>query len=487
MKGNAGRFSYLFIMCAAWLCTAGPVAADTVSVQPSLCVLPVKTVGVADNEALLIGAELTRKLSQNERLVVADKNKTAQALKDAKLDAGGECASAECVCSAGEKCQSSFALSSSIGKVGTLFTYSVALYNVKDKKRVLLRDYQFKGQIEDFYTEVPRRIADDILALIVPLSKPAEAPLVVSRPPVHETPVVIDTTGQPVQDRPVEKQNEAEKPFYNGIAAGPSIGIAARAVLGKVKSDQSQWGASLWYAHPTSRNSQVRIKFGMPLSGNDSVNKSVNLKYPDLYLSLEHEWGFKYFGVGVGLAVMQMQAFTMMEPYSQFWDAVLGRYVTDYNPVHFSEQYCVNWVVTIRAGKPNMGFRGKISWPTPVNQDMSWIENAFFEYSAFGVFGSEQIKGGIGIMGMQKYRSSVEIQGAYSESHYTLNNSFAMIPCGKFGMLIGNHSVLCAALDLAGILFPRWDTQSSWAPLFQLSYTFSFAPLKGADVLDGTF
>ena len=486
MKGIAGRFSYASIICAACFRLAGPVAADTVSVQPSLCVLPVKATGVSENEAMLISADLTRKLSRNERLVVADKNKTAAALKDAKLDAGGECASLECVCSAGEKCQGTFVLSSSIGKVGTLFTYSVTLYNVKEKKRILLRDYQFKGAIEDFYTEVPPRIADDVLELLFHGTRAPEGPLAIAKPPAGETPAILDTA-QAAQERASECQKTAEQPCNNGIAAGSVIGIDARAIAGKINSDQSQWGASLWYVHPTTPGSQVRIKIGMPLSGNDSVDNSTDLKYPDLCLSIEHEWGFKYFGVGVGLALMQMKAFTMMVPYSQFWDPVLQKEITDYSPVHFSEQYCVNWVVTIRGGKPNAGFKGKISWPTPANQDMSWAQNAFFEYSAFGVFGNDQLKGGVGIMGMQKYRSSVETIDAYSSDHYTLNNSYAMIPCGRFAMLVGKHSVLCASLDLAGLLFPRTDSETWWSPQLQLSYTFSFAPFKGADVLDGTF
>ena len=488
MSFYTSRFSYLLIICAACFCMVRPAtAADTSSAQASLCVLPVKAIGVSENEAMLISGELARKLSQNERLAIVDKNKTAQALKDTRPDASGECAGAECVCSVGEKCQSSFAMSSSIGKVGTLFTYSVALYSVKQKKRILLRDYQYKGSIEDFYSEVPRRIADDILALLFPSSKATETPPVVTAAPASETPVVLDTTTQQPEERSSEKQKAAEQTSNNGIVAGPTIGIMARIALGTIKTDQSQWGASLWYVHPTSPHSQARIKLGFPLSGNDSVNRSINLKYPDQYVSFEHEWGFRYFGVGAGIAMMHMNAFIKMVPYSQFWDPTLLKYITDYSPVHFSEQYCANWIVTLRVGKPNAGFKGRISWPTPFNQDMTWVENSFLEYSALGVFGNNVFKGGIGVAGMQKYRSSVETENTYSDTRYTLNNSYCMAPCGKCAMLIGKQSVLCASVDLTGLLFPRTGSGSWWAPSIQLDYTISFAPLKGPEVLDGSF
>lgn len=489
MNFYPSRFSYLIIICAACFCMVRPAAAaDSASAQTSLCVLPVNAIGVSENDAMLISGELARKLSQNERLTIADKTKAAQALKETKPDASSECAGAECICSVGEKCRSSFAMSSSIGKVGTLFTYSIALYSVKEKKRILLRDYQYKGSIEDFYSDVPHRIADDILALLFPSPKAAETAPVVIRAPARETPIVLDTTAH-LPEEPGSEQQKAEEQASNcGIAAGPTISIMARVALGTIKSDQSQWGASMWYVHPTSPHSQARIKLGFPLSGNDSVNKSINLKYPDLYVSLEHEWGFRYFGIGMGLAVMQMRAFTLLVPYSQFWDpGPPGRWITDYSPVHFNEQYCINWVLTVRGGKPNAGFMGKISWPTPVNQDMTWVENSFLEYSAFGIFGSEKFKGGIGVAGMQKYRSSVEIENPYSTTHYTLNNSYCMAPCGKCAMLIGKYSVLCASVDLTGLLFPRTSSGTWWAPSIQLDYTISFAPLKGPEVLDGTF
>jgi hypothetical protein len=247
MPVSTNRLSYLVIMCVTCFCMVRPLsAADTASAQPAMCVLPVKAIGVSENEATLISGELAKKLSQNERIAVVDKNKTAQVLKDLKLDAGGECASVECVCSAGEKCQSSFALSTAIGKVGTLFTYSVALYNVKEKKRILLRDYQYKGSIEDFYSEVPRRIADDIIALIFPSLKTAQTPVAVAVAPSGETPVLIDTAGQQPVERGGEQQRPAEPAPDLGIAAGPTIGIMGRVALGTIKTDQSQWAAGLW-------------------------------------------------------------------------------------------------------------------------------------------------------------------------------------------------------------------------------------------------
>jgi hypothetical protein len=476
-------------MLVGGLSFAQPGVSPAAQTSPmSICILPVHATGVTDDDATLIADAVRTKCAANARFDVADKGKALLALKEAKPDASGECMSADCAVPAGEKAQTAFAAAATLGKIGSLFTFTVALYNVKEKRRILYRDYQYRGSIEDFYTDVPRRVAIDIGEAVFPETRAQEpsrpavaAPTPAVQQTATETVPILDNGEEPA--RPLEKV--VEEPANTGMATAPAIGVTGRVAMGVLGQDQSRWGALLWYVHPTTPHSQARIKVGMPLAGNDSIYSS---RIPDFYLSLEHEWGFRYFGVGAGLAVMQMKAAEKGYYSSQFWDPYQNMYVYDNVMVHFPERYCFNWVLDIRAGKPNMGFRGRISWPIPFNESVDDpTQNAFFEYSALGEFGNSLFKAGVGIAGMQRNRTTSATNQSGETSQYTINDSYLMAPCGKIAFLIANHSVVCLGLDFMGILVPRSSETGSWAPNLQLSYTFSFGKMLSPEVLDGTF
>jgi hypothetical protein len=484
MRCNASR---LFLMTVIAACSLFPAQGFTADApQATIAVFPIKSTGISENDAALIADALRMKLSLKERFDVIDKSRTAQALKDANVDTGGDCIGLDCAVSAGEKAQTDYVVSASLGKIGFLFTFNVSLFNVHEKTRLLLREYEYRGSIEDFYTDVPRRVADDIFGMVFQEAQPREIAKPVSEPAVIEETAEPVVAEPPIDSEAVKREDSATN---IAIVSGPTIGLAGRAAIGKLDSDQSRWGAEIFYLHPTSNKSHIRVKFAAPLSGSDTLYRDSQRKIPDLYLSVEHEWGTKYFGIGAGLAVMYMQAMTKNLYSRQIWDSYQGRYVTDYvETAHFSEHYCYNWVLNLRGGKPTGGFRGRLSWPMPVNQSGTWPENAFLEYSALGVFGNNLCKGGIGISGMYKNRSTSEISGAIGGSSYTSSTDFYVIaPAGKLAFRLGNHNVVCATVDLIGLLIPRPDNQTWWAPNVQLNYTFSFKPLKGPDVLDGMF
>jgi hypothetical protein len=291
----------------------------------------------------------------------------------------------------------------------------------------------------------------------------------------------------------VRSPNPADE--NRGIVQGPTIGLSGRIAIGSVSATQSRWGSSLFFLYPTTKRSQFRVKFGAPLTGSDTMFRDYDRVFPDLYGSFEHEWGFARFGVGFGIALTRMQAFTKKYylPYTYYDRNGMMIGPGDVS-IHFKENYSFNWVAMLRGGRPNAGFLGRISWPMPINPGSQNLENSFFEYSALGVFGSGTIKGGIGLQGMMKNRTSNEEYSTdsyfYSWTNYnrfSVDDSYILAPCGKFAVLLGKQNVLCASIDLGSILFPRPDNESWWAPNIQIDYTFSFKPLTGADVLDGTF
>jgi hypothetical protein len=293
-----------------------------------------------------------------------------------------------------------------------------------------------------------------------------ENPIVISENPIR----IPDTALTPVRDN-----------AYNGIAEGPVLGLSGRTAIGSLSAFQSRWGAAVSYVQPTGPGSQLKCKAALPLSGSqDATQNMVNL-FPDIYSSVEYEWGMKYLGVGCGLALMYMQPFAKYFPDP-----------TAPMPVHFDQAWATNWVVTLRAGKPNTGFRGKLSWPIPIFSNGRMPGNYLWEYSALGVLGNDFMKGGIGIQGMIKGRESREVvYNGYTSSttnHYTTQDMYFMAPCGKMAVRIGKQSVICLSTDVGALLFPRpQGLENMGAPYVQLDYTFSFKPLKGAEVFDGTF
>jgi hypothetical protein len=457
----------------------------------SICILPLKATGVSEGDALLIADALRTRCAAMHRLDVLDKSRALAAMKEAKQEPGTECMNAECVIPLGEKAQAAIVASASLGKIGTLFSFTLALYNVKEKRRLLYREYQYRGAIEDFYTDVPRRIAEDIIAAVFPSSEPPKSAAAVPKP-VQETETepgpVIETAPENPPVREAEPVKRPEEPANFGMVTAPTIGIMGRLAVDALGADQSRWGAMAYYVHPTGLHSQARVKVGMPLAGNDTIFTGPWKGIPDVYVSLEHEWGLKYFGAGIGIAVMQMKAAEKSYPFNQSWNPLLNAYVYDSMQVNFKTLYCFNWVFNIRGGKPNAGFRGRISWPIPINQDANDpTQNAFFEYSALGVFGNNFFKGGIGICGMQRNRQSDEVMQAGSSDHYSISESYIMAPTGKLAVLIAKHNVVWLGIDFMGILIPRTSDMASWAPNMQLGYTFSFGKLLDPEVLDGTF
>jgi hypothetical protein len=478
----------ILAVCAGLGSFAG--AADS-SPGLSVCVLPLQPANMAAGDAAMITDALRMKLSARDGLTVLDKEKSLQAWVGVRHGSDSGCTGTDCIVSAGERAGVRNAVGGTIGRIGTLFTFSVAVFDVGTKKRTFLREYEYNGTIEEFYSDVPRRVADDIASVV----SGAPAPSTPTGPIVREPGVTEATGTEEIHETVPAARVPDPADVYRGIVLGPTIGVSGRVAIGSLSTTQSRWGAGLFFLYPTGKLSQLRLKLGAPLTGSDTILDGNSSKFPDLYTSVEHEWGMSHFGVGFGVALTRMQAFTKTYYLASTLYDRNGMMIGpgDFT-AHFKENYSFNWIATLRGGRPNAGFLGRISWPMPINPGSQNLINSFFEYSALGVFGSSTFKGGIGLQGMIKNRTSVEeysSDGYYyswtNYGHFTLDDSYMLAPCGKFAFLIGNRSVICASIDLGSILFPKPDNESWWAPNIQVDYTFSFKKLKGPDVLDGTF
>jgi len=451
-----------------------------------VCLLPMHYTNITAGDAAMISDALRLKVSNISGLFVADKEKSFAAVLSIQNTPDSSCAmSLDCAVAAGEKALSQFAISGSIGKIGTLYSVSILIADVKLQKRVFFREYEYTGTIEEFYSDVPKRIAADI-AMKLTEAKPA-----LTRNENTSRPAI---TTSDIQDQYPAENKAADS--INGMAKGPAIGASGRVAVGSISRTQSNWGLMAYYIHPTTNNSQLRVKLGIPLSGSDTMFSDYSRVVGDYYASIEHEWGFPRFGVGFGLATTRMQHLVKKVKLSGTSYDENNMMVTD--PVisyDFKKTYVYNWVLTLRGGRPTAGFKGRISWPIPLNQSGTLPNDYFFEYSALGVFGNTSIKGGIGLQGMIKSRTSgnaiVYNYDSYAfqttSSNLTVEDSYILAPCGKVAFKAGKQSVVCASLDLGGIFIPRPDNGSWWAPNIQLDYIFSFKPFTTPEVLDGTF
>ncbi len=472
-----------FVVCSMQIPAVAQSETDAGRADKVVCLLPIHFTNITAGDASMISDALRLKIGAEPGISVVDKEKSSAALLTVPHGPDSSCAlSLDCMLSAGEKSQSQYAISGTIGKIGTLYTVSIIMANVKLQKRIFVREYEYTGTIEEFYSDVPKRIAADIFQQL----SGAKTPRVIT----EEAP--LSTARNGIERNPPE---DIVSDSINGIIRAPALGLSGRVAVGSISRTQSKWGLAAYYVHPTALNSQLRVKFGIPLSGSDTTFSDYTRVVGDYYASLEHEWGFPRFGVGLGLATTRMQHVVKNAQLSgTYYDANNMIVYDPIIPYDFKETYLFNWVLTLRGGRPSAGFKGRISWPIPLNQSGKLPDNYFFEYSALGVFGNASVKGGIGLQGMIKSRTSSDSKVynyyAYSysttSSNLTVEDSYIMAPCGKLAFVAGKHSVVCVSLDLGGIFIPRPDN-SSWAPNIQLDYVFSLKPFTSPDVLDGTF
>jgi hypothetical protein len=295
-----------------------------------------------------------------------------------------------------------------------------------------------------------------------------------------------------IDDNVVHNETISSEPKVTnfGTVQGLTIGLVGRYVLNEAGFTESEWGVDAFCLIPTSTTGQARFKFALPMSTADTMRVRSNYKRnKDLFFTLEHEWGLKNVGVTVGLGYMYLDNFQKSDTISNYTSK-------QYNTYDFKTSHRANWVFGIRAGKPNKGFRGRISYPLTFGEET----NIFVEYSAFGMFGGSRVKGGIGLQGAAKRRVgklsstySISQSPYYSSSSYTdttktENEYYFMGPAGKIAFLVGQHSSVTIGLDFMGIFIPDvFNLKDEWTPNILLGYTFSFGKLTNPETYDGKF
>lgn len=389
------------------------------------------------------------------------------------------CSLPACISEIAKRTGAGFVVGGDVGRIGSLYTITTTLHRA-DGSVIGSREIAYEGSIESFYQQVVPQAATVIAGYAS--GKQVAASLNSS---------TSSTTDGDIEQAPEEFNDEenSDAPGKNevidiGIVKAFSAGMMARAAIGDLRSSQSRYSLLGMVLFPTTSNGQLRIKFGVPMSL--APCEEASRDYPDPLLSVEHEWGFKGFGITAGAAFMYLDGFNR-------------------NGFAYDNSYAANWILGIRGGKANAGFRGRVSWAIPFLMDRNGeAANTFLEYSAMGMFGNPRIKGGIGVQGMFKTRQ-VEYRNYYNSYYYgssyydssyyyttteKTNEYFVMVPCGKVAFKTTENVVTSLSLDLGQILFltSEPDAAGWWgAPSIRFDIVFSLKPLSGPSTYDGTF
>jgi TolB-like protein len=447
-----------------------------------VCVLPLSAVSIKAADAQLFTEAIQRKLENNSKFTLIPQATVRDSIKKIFGDVEGKCSSEECLIKFGKQLNADYVLSGSLGQIGALLTLNIKFIDIQNGTVALTKEYQGKTSIEYFYQKSPERVAADLSAICFPGSTfTSSAPAAVAPQAYQPPPQPSYPPAEPYKPEPASWAPVSSDSNY-GLVQAPSIGFSGNITFIDPTNEQSLYGLQLMYVHPTGAKSQARIIAGFPMANSKSEIMGGSWRAPDPQISIEEEWGMERFGISIGLSYMYLHSFDKLDS---------GFYLTDYI-AHFPVVQTYNYVFGIRGGRPNAGFKGRISWPTPWSINTDKPANYMFEYSAMGVFGTRTFKGGIGIAGMYKQREVARPNGG---SMYYIFNDYVrvsqyhrMFPCGRVAFMAGQQTVIGISADFFGLLFPR-EGQSSWwgAPSIGLQFLYSFAPLHGANLVDGMF
>lgn len=436
-----------------------------------LGILPFAPLGIDEDDAENIAVILGKRLST--RTKVFEHEDIMDALDDTDCDDEEDWDDQECIYKTGEEVNADYIVGGTIGKVGTLIVSEVSLFEIQSRSKIWSQQYKSEGGIEKFIQGVPEEIVNGVLSNL-PKNKAGDT-LTTSEG---------RTTGI------------VKVPVDVGIVKGPTIGANGIFTLGKVTNAQSLAGFRLWFCYPTTELSHLRVKTGVPIWHSNESSESANKNYPDPYLSIEHEWGWKSFGVTAGLAYMSLMAYkySIRDYHTGYYDSVTYTFEHD-------RSNSFNVVFGVRGGRATGGFFGRFSFPFAFAYDRE-NRNSFIEYSLFGVIGIKTVKVAIGNMGMIKLRDADKITRdngttvtAISERQYEiesyndydeLKEFYALLPCIKVAKLFGDRFVVNLILDLGGTIIPRLDDDERWKPSIGIDFTYSFEKLDGPHVMDGS-
>lgn len=496
-------------------------------------VVPFSPEGITEDEALIIAKAVREAISAQGSSIAS--SEIMDAIEDVDCDDSPKWALGECIVAVGRECSADFMIGGTITRIDSQCTITPALYDVQKRYRVWKATYSITGSAEDIYKKIPKKIA---AAITGPLQKSATVQEVsIPKDTVEEVPEstqvveAVVLTPPPVTEPVAEPVAVPERKFDYGIVDGFTVSARGYVAILAPGREQTQGGFMVSFLYPTRERSQIRVKAGIPLFRNPDIAEYVASKQPDPYISIEHDWAWKYFRITGGLAYMYLQRFTK----KNFWDYFaeyedIWEYDYTYYKIKTTEKYdnknTFNATIGFRAGKAMRGFYGRFSWPLAFSASEDEPINIFFEYSAFGVFGWKKNKMGIGLIGMNKIRepdpesiitsgkkdtvSHDEFMDHFLRDKNRTNEFYLIFPALRYARLIGERVVLNFTLELGGTILPRFlnpdffgyeenqyedfDTDEDpteerdwWKPSLGLQIVYSFAPLSGPHMFDGSF
>ena len=483
------------ILCSMllWIITLVPHSLAQDRSKKVVSVLPFEAIDVPSSDAIKLTQEITLGFASVPEVETTPFDKVQNAFKDTSVIKESTCKNRVCLLTIGRRLQSEIIFTGSLYKIDKRFSFSLIAIDCRDNTTLWSKDYSCDCEFKDFLKKTSNAaVSDSRYALF--LGENATDSFSDSTQKEESSPVDSSiTTDSSDSENTDESENESEntenKSIDNGTVKGITIGFNGRAVIGGTEREESEWSAETMVLFPTSSHSHLRTRVSLPSStSKDMLRNSTCDKDNDLLFSVDHEWGFKKIGITFGAAYMFMKAFT-----KEF----------DGREYSFDDFNLFSWVLGIRAGTPNHGFRGRICYPMPFVLNYGKSEqNTFVEYSAFGMFGSDKVKAGVGIQGVYKRRFS---DGSSAPSNYTYDYSYNynynygdykesvqefyfMAPSGKVSFLAGTHSVVTLGLDFMGLMIPDvFNRDDGWTPSVYVGYTLSLEPLKRVDSFDGKF
>lgn len=479
------------------------IAAET-SLKKTVAVIPFETAGVSASDANYLLSKINEAFTSVPEVDCISMYKVFAGLNNQSIVKDSLCRNRVCAIAVANDLHADYAFIGSLYKIDNVYTFSISAVIPQKNETVWMKEYSSKEDINDFIKKVSENTVIDARNAVLAAPKVANGSTATKTDLSEELIVPQDenTAVESNANQTVEKNQQIEivsiednktavsepKVTNYGTVQGLTVGVVGRYVLNEPGFTESEWGIDAFCLVPTTAVGQARIKFALPMSTADTMRAGSNYKRnKDFFFTLEHEWGLKNIGITVGLGYMYLDNF-------QKTDSVYNYSSSRINTYDFKVSHRVNWVFGIRAGKPNKGFRGRISYPLTFGEE----SNLFVEYSAYGMFGGSRVKGGIGLQGAAKRRvgklstSSTLSQSSYYSSYTdsTRNETeyYFMGPAGKIAFLVGQHSSITIGLDFMGIFIPDiFNKDGEWTPNILLGYTFSFGKFTSPESYDGKF
>jgi len=480
------------------------------SFKKTIAVIPFETIGVSVIDADKLLRKINEAFMSVPEVEIVSSDKVYAGYNNASIVKDSLCRNRVCGIAVAKDLGVYYAFIGSFYKMDNTYTLTISAVKPQKNETVWTKDYSSNDELNAFIKKVSENTVIDARDAVLAAQK------LVDDSDQEDTDINGEVNKSKIDDNSsaglnvnevVGKNEQKEivsiddnevvnetitpepKVTNSSTVQGLTVGIVGRYVLNEAGFTESEWGIDAFCLVPTTATGQARFKFALPMSTADTMRVRSNYKRnKDFFFTLEHEWGLKNIGITVGLGYMYLDNFQKIDTISNYTSKQVNTY-------DFKTSHRANWVFGIRAGKPNKGFRGRISYPLTFGEET----NVFVEYSAFGMFGGSRVKGGIGLQGAAKKRvgnlsstysisQSSYYSSIYTDSTRTESEYYFMGPAGKIAFLIGQHSSVTIGLDFMGIFIPDiFNLKDEWTPNILLGYTFSFGKLTNPETYDGKF